>query len=54
MAKACLPGGEFLLRLAEYGKLARLQSAENKTSNDAQLRTVRSVALKGDGEYEST
>ena len=54
VAKACLPGGEFLLRLAEYGKLARLQSAENKTSNDAQLRTVRSVALKGDGEYEST
>ena len=54
VAKACLPGGEFLLWLAEYDKLARLQSAENKTSNDAQLRTVRSVALKGDGEYEST
>ena len=53
VAKACLPGGEFLLWLAEYDKLARLQSAENKTSNDAQLRTVGSAALKGDGEYES-
>ena len=40
VTKACLPGREFLLRLAEYGKLARLQSAETKTSNDAQLRTV--------------
>ena len=53
VAKACLPGGEFLLWLAEYDKLARLQSAENKTSNDAQLRTVGSAALKGEGEYES-
>ena len=53
VAKACLPGGEFLLWLAEYDKLARLQLAENKTSNDAQLRTVGSAALKGDGEYES-
>ena len=53
VAKACLPGGEFLLWLAEYDKLARLQSAENKTCNDAQPRTVGSAALKGDGEYES-
>ena len=53
VAKACLPGGEFLLWLAEYDKLARLQSAENKTSNDAQLKTVGSAALKGEGEYES-
>ena len=34
VAKACLPGGEFLLWLAEYDKLARLQSGQNKTSND--------------------
>ena len=53
VAKACLPGEEYLLWLAEYDKLARLQSAENKTSNDAQLRTEGSAALKGDGEYES-
>ena len=53
VAKACLPGGEFLLWLAEYDKLARLQLAENKTSNDAQLRTVGSAALKGDGACES-
>ena len=53
VAKACLPGGEFLLWLAVHDKLARLQSAENKTSNDAQLRTVGSAALKGDGACES-
>ena len=39
--------------MAVHDKLARLQSAENKTSNDAQLRIVGSVALKGDGEYAS-
>ena len=53
VAKACFPGGEFLLWLTEYDKLARLQSVENKTSNDAQLRTVGSAALKGDGACES-
>ena len=53
VSKACLPGGEHLLWLTEYDQLARLQSPENKTSNDAQLWAVGSAALKGDGEYQS-
>ena len=53
VARACLPGGEYLLWLAEYYKLARLQSAENKTSSDAKLRAMGSATLRGDEEYES-
>ena len=53
VAKACLPGGEFILWLTEYDKLAKIQLAENKTFSDAQLRTVGSAALKGDGACES-
>ena len=52
VTKACLPGGEFLLWLTKY-KLTRPQSAENKTSNDTQLKTVGSATLKGDGKYKS-
>ena len=33
--------------------MARLQSAENKTSSDAKLRAVGSATLRGDEEYES-
>ena len=51
VAKACLPGGEFLLWLTKY-KLARPQSAENKTSNDTQLKTVGPATLK-EGKYKS-
>ena len=50
VTKACLPGGEFLL--TKY-KLTRPQSAENKTSNDTQLKTVGSATLKGYGKYKS-
>ena len=53
VAKACLPGGEFILWLTEYDKLAKIQLAENKTFSDAQLRTVGSATLTGVGEYES-
>ena len=52
VTKACLPGGEFLLWLTKY-KLTRPQSAENKTSNDTQLKTVGSATLKGYGKYKS-
>ena len=43
VAKACLPGGEFLLWLAEYDKLAILQSAENKTSNGPQWKWCQTL-----------
>ena len=43
VAKACLPGGEFLLWLAEYDKLAILQSAENKTSNGPQWKRCHTL-----------